>query len=73
MSTITIDKKSRTESKLYKNLDENLPDTVDEASLPYPEEELITLDEFREYLKKSAYERLGIKLDLSPSNLSTFE
>jgi hypothetical protein len=37
------------------------------------EEELISHEEFGEYLKKSAYERFGITLDLSPSNLATFE
>ena len=37
------------------------------------EEELFTLEEWGEYLKETAYERFGITLDLSPSNLSTFE
>ena len=45
----------------------------DDGPLPCPEEELMSLEEFGEYLKKSAYERFGIMLDLSPSNLSTFE
>jgi len=37
------------------------------------EEELLSLEEWGEYLKKSVYERFGVMLDLSPSNLSTFE
>ena len=37
------------------------------------EEELISHEEFGEFLKESAYERFGIKLDLSPENLATFE
>ena len=73
MSTITIDKKSQTKSKLYKNPEENPSTVVNEAQQPYPEEELISHEEFGKYLKKSAYERFGIKLDLSPSNLASFE
>ena len=37
------------------------------------EEELISLEEFGEYLKESTYERFGVVLDLSPENLATFE
>ena len=64
MATITIDKKSRTENKLYKNLEENPPDTVNEASLPYPEEELITHEEFKRIFERRIYERLGFKIKL---------
>ena len=73
MTTETTDRNPQTESKLYKNLEDNPPITVNEAQQPYPEEELISHEEFREYLKKSAYERFGIKLDLSPSNLTSFK
>jgi len=45
----------------------------DDGPLPFPEEELISQDEFRRYVEKLAFERLGIKLDLSPSNLATFD
>ena len=37
------------------------------------EEELISHEEFGEYLKETAYERFGVILDLSPENLATFE
>ena len=37
------------------------------------EEELLSLEEWGEELKKSTYERFGVTLDLSQSNLSTFE
>ena len=46
---------------------------VDNSPLPFPEEELISHEEFGEYLKECMYERFGIILDLSPENLSTFE
>jgi len=37
------------------------------------EEELLSLEEWGEELKKRTYERFGVTLDLSQSNLSTFE
>ena len=45
----------------------------DDGPLPFPEEELISHAEFKLFLEKIAFERLGIKLDLSPSNLATFD
>ena len=64
---------------LLKNM-EKFPDVaqyVEENNGNVPsfffEEELMSHEEFGEHLKKSAYERFGIVLDLSPSNLSTFE
>ena len=54
---------------LKKHIEEN------DGDIPscFFEEEMYSLEEWGEHLKKSAYERLGIVLDLSPSNLSTFE
>ena len=80
MSTAIIDKKTQTEeSILLKNM-EKFPDVAqfvkdNNGNVPsfFFEEELISHEEFGEYLKQSAYERFGVKLDLSPSNLSTFE
>jgi hypothetical protein len=42
-------------------------------SLPYPKEELLTLEEFDEFLKDTMHERFGVILDLSPENLASFE
>jgi len=64
MATVTIDKNPQIERKLYKNSEENLPDTVNDASLPYPEEELITMEEFKAHFEKRLYERLGLKITL---------
>jgi len=64
MATVTIDKNPQIERKLYKNSEENLPDTVNDASLPYPEEELITHEEFKAHFEKRLYERLGLKITL---------
>ena len=61
---------------LLKNM-EKFPDLANENPEDLPscffEEEMLSLEEFGEYLKKSAYERFGIELDLSPENLATFE
>ena len=61
---------------LLKNM-AKFPQTVftdmDSRPLPYLEEELISHEEFGEFLKESMYERFGIVLDLSPENLATFE
>ena len=43
----------------------------DDGPLPFPEEELISQDEFRRFLEKIAYERLGIKLNLPSSEWFT--
>ena len=65
MSTAIIDKKLKTERKLYENLEDTPPIEINEASVPYPEEELISLEEFKAHFEKRLYERFGVKLDLS--------
>ena len=37
---------------------------VDNRPLPYPEEELISHEEFIEHFEKRLYERLGLKIKL---------
>ena len=64
MTTETTDRNPQTESKLYKNLEDNPPITVNEAQQPYPEEELISHEEFRRHIEKRVYERLGFKITL---------
>jgi hypothetical protein len=71
MTTVTIDEKKQVGRKLEKYPPASFIE--DDGPLPYPEEELISLKEFDEFLCQSAYERFGIKLDLSPENLATFE
>ena len=78
MATEEIVDIEKTEA-LLKNM-EKFPDVAqfvndNNGNVPsfFFEEELLSLEEFGEHLKKTVFERFGIKLDLSPSNLSTFE
>ena len=64
MSTATIDKKLKTERKLYENLEDNMSIVNDDEPLPFPEEELISLEEFKAHFEKRLYERLGLKITL---------
>ena len=36
----------------------------DDGPLPIPEEELMSLEEFKEYFEKRLFERLGLKITL---------
>jgi hypothetical protein len=54
----------------FPNLANKNPDDLPSC---FFEEELFTLDEFRAHFEKRIFERLGIKLDLSPENLASFE
>jgi hypothetical protein len=67
----------KTESIFFKKNLEKFPYLANENPDDLPscffEEELLSLEEFDEYLKESMYERFGIKLDLSPENLASFE
>jgi hypothetical protein len=58
MTTVITDNKSRTGHRLLKN------DDMDKTPLPIPEEELISLEEFKEHFEKRLYERLGLKITL---------
>jgi len=66
MEALVIEPKTKSEARLVKK-------TPDNISSCFFEEELILHEEFRKQFEKRAYERLGIKLDLSPSNLASFE
>ena len=43
---------------------EEYPNIDTESSLPFNEEDLMTLDEFRRYFEKRVFERLGFKITL---------
>jgi hypothetical protein len=58
MTTVITDNKSRTGHRLLKN------DDMDKTPLPIPEEELISLEEFKEHFEKRLYEELGLKITL---------
>ena len=66
MEALVIEPRTKSEARLVK---EN-PDNISSFFL---EEGLISHEDFRKHFEKRAYERLGIKLDLSPSNLASFE
>ena len=68
MTIATIDNEIQPDYNSFVTLEEFPPATPDEDNnrpLPYPEEELVSLEEFRIHLEKRVFERLGIKLDLS--------
>jgi len=62
MTTATIDRKIQAGRRLEKYPSTSFID--DDGPLPYPEEELISHEEFMEYFEKRLYERLGLKIKL---------
>jgi hypothetical protein len=62
MITATIDKKRQAGLRLDKY--PSAPFIDDDGPLPYPEEDLISHEEFMEYFEKRLYERLGLKIKL---------
>jgi len=69
MTTVLIDDKSLAGSKLleYVKRHPHVAQVVDECNatpLPVPEDELISLEEFKTYMEELAHERLGLKLTL---------
>ncbi len=66
MTTVIINDKSRTGRRLLKDIEKHprVAQIVDDEPLPFPEEELISQEEFKEHLEKRAYERLGLKITL---------
>ncbi|MDR0835634.1 MAG: hypothetical protein LBN11_03510 [Tannerella sp.] len=69
MTTVIIDNKSRTGRRLLKDIERHpriaqIVDERDNTPLPVPEEELISLQEFKEHFEKRIFERLGMKITL---------
>ena len=69
MTTILIDDKSQSGNKLfeYVKLHPHISQVMnysDDSFLPVSEEELISLEEFKDYMEELAFERLGIKITL---------
>jgi hypothetical protein len=67
MTTVTIDEKKRIRRKLFGNLGRHPQMTHsadDNLLLPFPEDELISQEEFKKHFEKRLYERLGLKITL---------
>ena len=69
MTTVLIDDESPAGNKLLKYVKRypriaQVMDRRDNTPLPVPEEELLSLEEFKTYMEKLAVERLGIELTL---------
>jgi hypothetical protein len=70
MTTVIIDNNSRTGRKLLEDIEKHprvariVDNPLDNLPLPVPEEELISLSDFKADFEKRIYERLGIKISL---------
>ena len=69
MTTLLIDNKSSASNKLLKYVKRypevaQVMDKRDNTPLPEPEEDLLSLEEFKTYMEDLAYKRLGLKLTL---------
>jgi len=69
MTTVIINDKSQTGRRLLKNIGHHprvayILDERDNTPLPVPEEELISLKEFKKNFEDAIYEDLGLKITL---------
>ena len=69
MTTVIINEKSQTGRMLLKNIKHHsrvayILDERDNTPLPVPEEELISLNEFKKIFEDAIYEDLGQKITL---------
>ncbi|MDH6304362.1 hypothetical protein M2459_001095 [Parabacteroides sp. PF5-5] len=70
MTTVIIDNKSRIGRKLLKEIEKHprvahiVSDERDKTPLPVPEEDLISLDEFKKNFEDAILEDLGLKVQL---------
>ena len=69
MTTVLIDGKSVAGNRLLEYIKHcssfaQIVDECDSTPLPVPEDELISLEEFKTYMEELAYERFGLNLTL---------
>ena len=69
MTTVLINEKSEDGLKLLQYIKHNMHvaqvmNESDTVSSPVPDEELVSLKEFKAYMETLAYERLGLQLTL---------
>jgi hypothetical protein len=69
MTTVIIDDESRIGRQLLNSIKlhpkvAHITDDIDATPLPYPEEELISLEDFKTHLENVADERFNLKLEL---------
>jgi hypothetical protein len=69
MTTVIIDSSSRTGRRLLRDIAKHprvarIVDDLDNTPLPVPENELISLEEFKKNFEDAIYEDLGLKITL---------
>ncbi|MDR2206825.1 MAG: hypothetical protein LBE36_11805 [Flavobacteriaceae bacterium] len=69
MTTVLINEKSEEGSRFLEYIKQNpqiaqVMNEIDNTPLPLPENELVTLEEFKTQMEELAYKRLGLKLVL---------
>jgi hypothetical protein len=69
MTTVIIDNNSRTGRRILRDIAKHprvarIVDDLDNTPLPVPEDELISLEEFKAHFEKRIFERLGLKISL---------
>ncbi|MDR1331095.1 MAG: hypothetical protein LBK07_03240 [Tannerella sp.] len=69
MTTVIIDNNSRTGRRLLKDIARHprvarIVNDLDNTPSPIPEEELISLEEFKKHFEDAIYENLGLKIIL---------
>jgi hypothetical protein len=69
MTTVIIDNSSRTGRRILRDIAKHprvarIVDDLDNTPLPIPEDELISLEEFKVHFEKRIFERLGLRISL---------
>ncbi|MDR1335824.1 MAG: hypothetical protein LBK22_03225 [Tannerella sp.] len=69
MTTVIIDNSSRTGRRILRDIAKHprvarIVDDLDNTPLPVPEDELISLEEFKKNFEDAIYEDLGLKITL---------
>jgi hypothetical protein len=66
MTTVIIDNKSRTGRRLLRDIEKHprIARIVDHTPLPVPEEELISLEQFKKNFEDAILEDLGLNITL---------
>jgi hypothetical protein len=69
MTTVIIDNSSRTGRRILRDIAKHprvarIVNDLDNMPLPVPEDELLSLEEFKAHFEKRIFERLGLKISL---------
>ncbi|MDR1676358.1 MAG: hypothetical protein LBR86_07825 [Tannerella sp.] len=69
MTTVIINNNSRTGRRILRDIAKHprvarIVNDLDNTPLPVPEDELLSLEEFKAHFEKRIFERLGLKISL---------